>query len=80
MSNVEILFLPTNLKKDHFVEAVAMRGKKNDTYFNALQHIRYQCRENGIDAALGHGKSRLDALLFCDRKGVGQQIAAQAGK
>jgi amidase len=44
--------------------------------------MRKQCRENGIDAALHptiNGKRiSLDALLFCDVRGAGQQIAAQA--
>lgn len=42
-------------------------------------------REKGIDAALRHINStgteiQLDALILCDRRLVGQQIAAQAGK
>lgn len=44
--------------------------------------MRKQCRENGIDAALNPvidgKKTSLDALLFCDVRGAGQQIAAQA--
>lgn len=44
--------------------------------------MRKQCRENGIDAALNptvNGEQTpLDALLFCDVRGAGQQIAAQA--
>jgi amidase len=44
--------------------------------------MRKQCRENGIDAALhpiiNGKKTSLDALLFCDVRGAGQQIAAQA--
>lgn len=44
--------------------------------------MQKQCRENGIDAALHptvNGKRQsLDALLFCDVRGAGQQIAAQA--
>ena len=41
-------------------------------------------REEGIDAALHHATNdgqtiELDALLLCDRKGAGQQLAAQAG-
>lgn len=44
--------------------------------------MQKQCRDNGIDAALNptiDGKKvSLDALLFCDVRGAGQQIAAQA--
>lgn len=67
-----------------FRECVATKGIKTSTYYAALHHIRTQCRQNGIDAALKYrdpktGKtSVLDALLFCDIKGSGQQIAAQA--
>lgn len=47
--------------------------------------MQKQSRSEGIDAALKHvtkdGKRIvLDALLLCDRKGAGQQLAAQAGK
>ena len=60
------------------------RGVEDETYQQALKHIQSQCRENGIDAALTatteEGQTvELDALLLCDRKGAGQQIAAQAG-
>lgn len=67
-----------------FREVLATRGIKDKTYYAALSHIRSQCRENGIDAALSYHCSttdcqiELDALLFCDVKGAGQQIAAQA--
>ncbi|GAB7352243.1 hypothetical protein MBLNU459_g2714t1 [Dothideomycetes sp. NU459] len=67
-----------------FREVLATLGVKDKVYHAALQHIRSQCRENGIDAALQYRcpvTSRLvqlDALLFCDVKGAGQQIAAQA--
>lgn len=67
-----------------FHEVLATRGIKDETYHAALAHIRSQCRENGIDAALSHRCSvkkrhtQLDGLLFCDVKGAGQQIAAQA--
>lgn len=67
-----------------FREVVETKGIKDKTYYAALKHIRSQCRENGIDAALKYKDPKtkkyveLDALLFCDIKGAGQQIAAQA--
>lgn len=53
-------------------------------YKKALKHIRSACRQDGIDAALNYTlesgeEIELDGLLMCDRKGVGQQLAAQAG-
>lgn len=67
-----------------FRDCVATKGIKTPEYHAALKHITSQCRENGIDAALKHtaegGKEvHLDALLFCDVKRGGIQIAAQAG-
>lgn len=60
------------------------QGVEDETYQQALRHIQTKCRDEGIDAALTlsteDGKTvQLDALLLCDRKGAGQQIAAQAG-
>ncbi|OQU98275.1 hypothetical protein CLAIMM_04084 [Cladophialophora immunda] len=76
-----------------FRKCVETKGIKDKTYYAALKHIQYQCRDNGIDAALkcpsserrpqsaGEGEEveLLDALLFCDVKAGGIQIAAQAG-
>ena len=62
-----------------FRECVETKGIKDATYDAALKHIQTQCRQNGIDAALQHGEEQLDTLLFCDVKGGGIQIAAQAG-
>lgn len=68
-----------------FRQCVETKGIRNDTYYAALRHIQSQCREYGIDAALKHKDSatgketQLDALLFCDVKRGGIQIAAQAG-
>lgn len=77
-----------------FRKCVATKGIKDETYYAALKHIQFQCRENGIDAALQrppeHRREEsepddeaegtlLDALLFCDVKAGGIQIAAQAG-
>ena len=58
---------------------------ETEEYFKALSYIRRKIREEGIDAALKHTTEsgeviELDALLLCDRKGVGQQLAAQAGR
>lgn len=59
------------------------KGKEDETYRKAKAHVQHQCRANGIDAALAfeHDNvgTQLDALLILDRKGGGQQIAAQAG-
>jgi amidase len=60
---------------DNLVEIVQSEGRQDDIYQSALQHIQRQTREYGLDAAL----EDVDALLFCDRRGVGQQYAAQAG-
>lgn len=71
--------------QDNLLEIQEYQGKEDDVYRRALQHIRSQTREKGIDAALsyqdadGGGRTQLDALLFCDRHGIGQQYAAQAG-
>lgn len=57
---------------------------EDETYAKALEYVQHQCRTQGIDAALKSGAeddggAEFDALLLCDRKGAGQQIAAQAG-
>lgn len=79
----------------NFAEIVVAKGKEDATYQTALAHIQKQTRENGIDAALTYGgigildhikqedaappRQELDGLLFFDRRGIGQQYAAQAG-
>ena len=60
------------------------KGQKDQVYQMALEHIQKACRSDGIDAALKYTlengeQIELDGLLMCDRKGVGQQLAAQAG-
>jgi amidase len=73
-----------------FRECIKTKGVKDKTYYAALKHIQTQSRENGIDAALRYSPNpastaeeangrQLDSLLFCDVKGGGIQIAAQAG-
>ncbi|KAK5070587.1 hypothetical protein LTR64_000260 [Lithohypha guttulata] len=68
-----------------FRQCVETKGIKTSVYHAALRHITKQCRENGIDAALNYrspatsAEVQLDALLFCDVKRGGIQIAAQAG-
>ncbi|KIX05563.1 uncharacterized protein Z518_06435 [Rhinocladiella mackenziei CBS 650.93] len=73
-----------------FRKCIETKGIKDKTYYAALKHIQSQCRENGIDAALrcppehrrsgsADAEELLDALLFCDVKAGGIQIAAQAG-
>jgi amidase len=70
--------------QDGLREIVATKGVEDAIYHKALAHIRRQTQQNGIDAALttitASGQTvHLDALLFCDRKGIGTQYAAQAG-
>lgn len=60
------------------------KGEKGITYSKALNYTRLQCGVQGIDAALKFDGQNgdtveFDALLLCDRKGAGQQLAAQAG-
>ncbi|KAL8865931.1 MAG: hypothetical protein Q9174_006602, partial [Haloplaca sp. 1 TL-2023] len=70
--------------QDSLREVQECKGVEDETYHAALKHIQHQCCERGIDAALMHKPAdgqaiEFDALLLCDRKGGGQQIAAQAG-
>ncbi|KAK5095047.1 hypothetical protein LTR70_007177 [Exophiala xenobiotica] len=71
--------------QDNLLEIMEWGGRKDATYHSALKHIQKQTRTNGIDAALRYTDTEnnavveLDALLFCDRRGAGQQYAAQAG-
>lgn len=56
----------------------------DETYKSALRYVRRKTREEGIDAALGLQKevgkpAELDALILCDKRGAGQQLAGQAG-
>ena len=51
----------------------------NETYHEALAFCQSSTRENGIDAALNHNGTRLDALLVPPDVGQTYQIAAQAG-
>ena len=74
-----------NIIKDVFHYIVDTRGEKNESYYEALNHIQAQTRKSGIDGALKHTTAEgevqeLDALILCDRLLVGQQIAAQAGE
>ncbi|SLM35695.1 Amidase signature domain [Lasallia pustulata] len=71
--------------QDNLHELALSGGHKSKTYHRALHHIHTQSRTRGIDAALKHRTSdgetvKLDALLLCDGKAAGQQLAAQAGK
>ena len=52
----------------------------NETYLEALAFCQSSTRENGIDAALNHSGTRLDALLVPPDIGQTYQIAAQAGR
>lgn len=70
---------------DYLERVVATKGAKDHTYYSALKFIREQSQFNGIDGALRYQPDpskppiQLDALLIADRKGPGQQLAAQAG-
>ena len=66
------------------LEVENSKGIQDEVYCRAVKHIQTACRRDGIDAALKHTlesgeQVELDGLLLCDRKGVGQQLAAQAG-
>ncbi|KFZ05777.1 hypothetical protein V502_09944, partial [Pseudogymnoascus sp. VKM F-4520 (FW-2644)] len=71
--------------QDLLAHLVTKKDIPHETYLAALSYIRAQSRENGIDAALVYQPDaskpaiKLDALLLADRKGPGQQLAAQAG-
>ncbi|KFY09067.1 hypothetical protein V492_05651 [Pseudogymnoascus sp. VKM F-4246] len=71
--------------QDLLAKLIDKKEVKDETYRAALQYIREQTRENGIDAALTYQPDpsepaiQLDALLLADRAGPGQQLAAQAG-
>ncbi|KAK5951944.1 hypothetical protein OHC33_006830 [Knufia fluminis] len=79
----EVPAFPTG--QDNLLEIINCHGQKDAVYESALKHIQKQTRDNGIDAALKYHdpesefEAQLDALLFCDRRGIGQQYAAQAG-
>ena len=70
------------IQQDLFQQTVESGGKETETYYQTLNYIRQKCRTEGIDAALQDKKTgeNLDALILFDRKGAGQQLAAQAGK
>ena len=65
--------------QDGFLASLATGGVMNTTYHEALNFCRRSTRENGIDAALKHGNTTLDALLIPPDVGQTYQIAAQAG-
>ncbi|RYO85801.1 hypothetical protein DL766_003757 [Monosporascus sp. MC13-8B] len=75
-----------------FLGIAESRGVRDDRYHAALRHIGRQAREKGIDAALrGYRRGRgegpgmpivitaLDALMFCDRRDIGQEYVVLAG-
>ena len=72
--------------QDNLREIVKGNGLKSRAYDNALRYMRQKSRQEGIDAALHHRLGEkgdaveLDALIMCDKLGVGQQMAAQAGE
>ncbi|KAI1120442.1 amidase [Nemania abortiva] len=70
--------------QDIFEKILAHKGTRDQDYYDALEYTRKTTRAEGIDAALKHvtvdGKTvELDGLILCDRRLVGQQLAAQAG-
>ena len=51
----------------------------NETYWQALEFCQRTTREEGIDAALNHNGTKLDALIIPPDFGPSYQVAAQAG-
>lgn len=82
-SLISCRFMGSNHHQDNLREIAETKGFEGVNYFTALCHIRTQTRQNGIDRWLrcptGRAIEELDALLFVDQLGVGQQLAAQAG-
>jgi amidase len=69
--------------QDNFDRSAASEGKEDETYYGALEYIRKQSREHGIDAALTcEDGSQLDALLVPIQAdgGAALQVAAKAGE
>ncbi|KAL9133782.1 MAG: hypothetical protein Q9175_005037 [Cornicularia normoerica] len=66
--------------QDNFQQIVQSCGEETETYYQALKYTQQKCRAEGIDAALKDDKTKQDlaALILFDRKGAGQQLAAQA--
>ena len=72
------------LGQDNFHKIVEHGGHVDETYQAALRYLHQKSRDEGIDSALKVRSKdgsfvELDALIMCDRRGVGQQMAAQAG-
>ncbi len=67
--------------QDNFERSLESRGVENSTYKDALAFIRTKSREEGIDAALLAGGTRLHGLLVPVQAdgGVACQVAAKAG-
>ena len=64
----------------HMLLANVKTGIMNETYQQALAFCQSSTRENGIDAALNHQGTQLNALLVPPDVGQTYQIAAQAGR
>lgn len=65
--------------QDWFNRIAATKGRRDEDYCSALKYIQRKSRDEGIDGALVCD-GPLDALLLCDERGIGMQMAAQAGK
>ncbi|KAK4540018.1 hypothetical protein LTR36_009834 [Oleoguttula mirabilis] len=65
--------------QDGFLASLATGGIMNETYWQALGFCQRTTREDGIDAALLHNGTKLDALLAPPDVAQSIQIAAQAG-
>ncbi|KAF6220520.1 hypothetical protein HO133_002953 [Letharia lupina] len=67
--------------QNNFQQIIQSCGEATETYYQALHYTQQKCRTEGIDAALKDNKTNtvFDALILFDRKGAGQQLAAQAG-
>ena len=66
--------------QDGFLASLDTKGVMNETYYQALSFCQRSSREGGIDAALTHNGTKLDALLVPPDVGQSYQIAAQAGQ
>ena len=83
-AKLTIPHIETEVIQDQLNEILEQKGTRDEVYQSALAYTQTKSREEGIDSALNcsHSTSRsksFDCLLMCDRRGAGQQMAAQAG-
>ena len=67
--------------QDNFDKCLESKDGDDVTYYKTLEYIRRKSREEGIDAAMRHGKDELDGLLvpLQAEGGVACSVAAKAG-